>query len=142
MTYATLDGLAARYGTDLLIQLTDRASPPAGTVDPSVIDRALTDTDAQIDSALAVRYRLPLAQVPAVIVDLALVLAIHRLHRFEPDPKIKDDRAQALKDLDAIAAGRRRLDVAGIEPVGNGSGGVRTSDRPRDMTPDNLSGLI
>lgn len=142
MTYATLAGLDERYGTDLLVQLSDRASPPAGVVDVSVVEKALTGADATIDAALAVRYRLPLASVPPVVVEIAEAIAIYKLHRFEAGGKIKDDHDQALKDLDAIASGRRKLDVAGIEPKGTGSGGVVTSDRPRDMTPDNLAGFI
>lgn len=142
MTYATLADLDDRYGLEQLVQLTDRANPPAGVVDTSVVDKALTAADATIDAALAVRYRLPLDSVPDVIVDAALAIAIYKLHRFDPAPKIKDEYEQARKDLDAIAAGRRKLDVAGIEPRTSGSGGVVTTDRPRDMTPDNLRGFI
>ncbi|WP_242415085.1 gp436 family protein [Sphingomonas panni] len=142
MTYATPADLTERYGMDLLVQLADRGSVPTGVADSVVVTKALTGADATIDAALSVRYSLPLASVPEVVVDIALAIAIYKLHRFEASKKIEDEYAQALKDLDAIAAGRRKLDVAGIEPKTSGSGGVVTNDRPRDMTPDNLRGFV
>ena len=142
MTYATLDDLADRFGIDVLLQLADRAVPPAGVVDADVVARALADTDAVIDASLAVRYRLPLASVPAIVRDLALSIAIYKLHRYAPDPKIKDDYDQALKDLREIADGRKKLDVAGIEPATSGAGGVVAIDRERPLTPESMIGFI
>lgn len=142
MTYATAPVLEERYGLDLLIQVTDRATPPAGAVDESVLARALADADAVVDASLAVRYRLPLAAVPAVVTDLAAAIAIYKLHRFTPDQKIEKDYEQALRDLRDIADGRKRLDLAGVEPESSGASGVVTIDRPRDFTPENLRGFI
>ena len=73
--YATLDQLTERFGERMLVQLTDRASPPAGTVDADVVARALADTAAVIDGYLAGRYVLPLAQTPPLLADLALAIA-------------------------------------------------------------------
>ncbi|MEE2916658.1 MAG: DUF1320 domain-containing protein [Pseudomonadota bacterium] len=142
MTYATLAGLTDRFGLDLIVQLTDRAAVPTGLVDAAVMARALADADAVIDASLAVRYRLPLDSVPAIVVDIALSIAIYKLHRFAPDPKIKDDYDQALRDLREIAAGTKRLDVAGIAPVSSGAGGVVTTDRARPLTPETLTGFV
>lgn len=142
MSYATPEALAERIGQDVLVQATDRASPPSGVADQAVIARALADADAVIDASLAVRYRLPLAAVPAVVTDLALAIAAYKLHRFAPDPKIKDDYEQALRDLREIAAGSKRLDLAGVEPKGSGAGGVQVSDRRPPLTPDSLAGFI
>lgn len=142
MTYATLAGLTDRYGEDVLLQLTDRGASATGVVDASVVARALADTDAVIDASLAVRYRLPLAAVPAIVADLALTIAIYKLHRYAADPKIKDDYQQALMDLDAIAAGRKKLDLAGVEPASSGAGGVMTIDRDRPLTPETMTGFI
>lgn len=142
MTYATLAGLSDRYGADVLVQITDRATPPAGAIDQGVVDRALADTDAVIDAALAVRYRLPLATVPAMVADLALAIAIYKLHRFTPEEKIGKDYDQALKDLRELATGAKKLDVAGIEPTSSGAGGVVAIDRERPLTPETMTGFI
>ncbi|MFN3676162.1 MAG: gp436 family protein [Sphingomonas pseudosanguinis] len=140
MTYTTLDALRTRFGEVQLIQLTDRAG--AGVVDVATVNQELANTDATINAALAVRYQLPLATVPAVVSGIALAIAIYKLHVYACDPKIKDDYDQALKDLDAIATGKRKLDVAGIEPTTNGAGGVMATDRERPITPETMHGYI
>ncbi len=142
MTYTTLQQLTDRFGEATLIQLTDRAASPVGAIDAAVVTRALTDTDAVINGSLAKRYRLPLAAVPDLVADLALSIAIYKLHVFSPEPKIKDDYDQALRALRQIATGDQVLELAGLEPVTSGAFGVVTSDRPRDLTPDNMRGFI
>lgn len=142
MTYATLDALIVRYGEDVIVQLADRTVPASGVIDQAAVDRALASAAATIDSSLAVRYRLPLAAVPPVVEDAATAIAFYKLHRFAPEQKAKDEYDQALRDLADLATGRKRLDLAGIEPPTSGGGGVVASDRPRDLTPDNLVGFI
>lgn len=142
MTYATQAELVERFGETMLIDLTDRANPPAGTIDAGVVADALADTDAMIDGYLLGRYLLPLAATPALLKDLAKAIAIYKLHGDSVADKIRADYQDALKTLDKIAAGTIRLNVAGVEPVSSGASGVKTTDRPRDFTPDNLKGFI
>lgn len=142
MTYATQDDLVERFGESMLIDLSDRANPPAGAIDATVITKALTDADAQIDGYLLGRYLLPLASTPDLVNDLAKTIAIYKLHRDAVSDKIRADYQDALKQLAQIAAGAIRLNVAGVEPTSSGATGVRVSDRPRDLTPDNLKGFI
>jgi phage gp36-like protein len=141
MPYCTQQQLIDRYGEKLLRQLTDRATPPAGTVDADVVNRALTDADAAIDGYLLGRYVLPLTTTPALLVDIAQAIAVYKLHGTAVPDKIAEDYKNALATLRLIAAGTVRLAVAGVEPAGNDATGVRTSDRPRDLTPDNLKGF-
>jgi phage gp36-like protein len=142
MSYASLDDLKKTYGEPMLVALTDRAEPPAGSIDTAVVDRALADTDAAIDGYLKVRYALPLASTPALVRDLAERIAVYKLHRNVAADKIRDDYNDAIKTLRDIASGAVRLDVAGAEPTASGTQGVRASDRPRDLTPDNLRGFV
>jgi phage gp36-like protein len=142
VTYATLDGLISRYGEDVLLSIADRSTPPAGVVDQATVTRALENADASINASLSVRYRLPLVDVPAIVVDTAEAIAIYKLHRYAPDPKIKDEYDQALRDLRDIATGTKKLDLAGVEPAGSGGGGVTAIDRERPFTPENLRGFI
>lgn len=142
MPYASLDDLTDRYGERLLRALTDRADPPAEAIDPAVVDRALADTDALIDAHIAGRYALPLAEVPPVLRDIALSIAIWRLHTFEPDAKIEADYRDALKLLRDIAQGAARLPVAGAEAAGTGGTGARLTDRARPLTAENLRGFV
>jgi phage gp36-like protein len=142
MAYTSLQALQRRFGAAMLVQLTDRGELPTGVVDADVVAQALGDTDAVIDAALAVRYRLPLAETPAVVEDLALAIAGYKLHVHEPTEKVRRDYEQALKDLRELAIGTKKLDVAGVEPDTSGAGGVVTADRGRDLTPENLRGFI
>lgn len=142
MSYATQADLTERYGEAMLIDLTDRADPPAGAVDAAVVADALINTDALIDGYLKNRYALPLAATPQLLIDLALPIALYKLHRNQASDKVIKDRDDAVATLRAIAAGTVRLDVAGVEPAASIATQVKTSDRERDMTPCNLKGFI
>jgi phage gp36-like protein len=142
MTYASQADLVERYGSGMLIDLTDRATPAAGTIDAGVVTRGLEDADAAIDGYLKGRYLLPLAATPPSLRDIAQAIAIYKLHRDTAADKIRDDYRDALKTLELISKGTIRLEVAGIEPASSGASGVRASDRPRDMTPGNLRGFV
>ena len=69
MGYVTQQQLVDRFGERLLLQVADRADPPAGTINADVVARALADTDAMIDGYLAGRYILPLAATPPLLTD-------------------------------------------------------------------------
>lgn len=142
MTYATLQQLIDRFGEHTLVQATDRGAVATGAIDAGVVDRALADTDAEINGYLAGRYVLPLVETPPLIADKALAIAIYKLHVFAPDPKIKDDYEQAMKALREIASGVIRLPAQGVEPAVTGNSGVRFIDRARPLTPESLTGFI
>lgn len=142
MGYTTLADLTARYGEPLLISITDRATPPANAVDPAPVDQAIAAAGELIDAHLAGRYALPLAEVPGLLGDIARALAIYRLHVYDPDPKIKAEHDQALRQLRDIADGRIRLSVTGIEPAAATGSGVRVTDRDRPLTEDTMRGYI
>lgn len=143
MTYATLDQLKAKLGEQTMISLTDRDEPRTGAIVVAVVDKALADADAMIDGFLAGRYRLPIeGGIPPQLPPIAGSIAAYLLHPFTADGKIKDDYNDARADLVRIASGTIRLEIAGLEPATSGAGGVMATDRPRDMTPDNLRGFI
>lgn len=142
MTYATLQLLTESYGEQLLVELTDRAGVRTGQIDADVVDRKLADTDALIDGYLAGRYVLPLATTPPLLVDIALQIAIYKLHTYTANDKITADYKDAKASLDKIASGTIRLNVAGVEPTSSGAAGVVTTDRERDFTPENMRGFI
>ena len=142
MTYATQTQLTERFGAAMLVNLTDRAAIATGVIDVAVIARALADTDAMIDGYLAARYTLPLAEVPPLVADLAMQIAIYKLHVNEPDPKISKDYDNALKMLRDIGAGAVRISAAGIEPAGATANGVVVTDRERPFTESAMKGFI
>lgn len=142
MSYATQAELEDRYGERMLIQLTDRATPPAGVVDAALVAAQLANTDAVIDGYLLGRYALPLAEVPPLLADLAQAITIYKLHPYAADPKIEQDYKDAVAMLGRVAKGEVRLPVDGVEPEGSGAAGVEVVDRDRPFTEDNLRGFI
>lgn len=142
MTYASQNDLVKRFGEPMLLDLTDRASPPANEIDTDVVTQSLQDADATINAYLAARYALPLASTPDVIRSVAIDITIYKLHRDTASEKITADYNAALKTLNLLSSGVMRLDVAGIEPATNNASGVRVTDRERPFTADNMKGFI
>ncbi len=143
MSYATLQQMIDKHGETMLVELTDRAAPPAGEIEEAVVLQELANTDAMIDGYLAARYKLPLSEVPALLVPLAIAITIYKLHVYSAPEKIEADYKAAVADLDRIARGIIRLPgAAGVEPASSGASGVRTNDRERPFTEANLKGFI
>jgi phage gp36-like protein len=141
LAYATLADLIARYGDRELVQLTDRADPPAGLIDPDVAAKALTDASAMIDSYLGQAYTLPLATTPSVLVETCQSIARYKLHPGEATDRVRTDYTDALKWLGQIAKGQASL--PGIEPtkVEGGSGAILTSSGDRLFSRETLRGF-
>lgn len=121
MPYASLQDLNERFGTDEVTVAADRDGD--GSADTAAVDRALEDATAEVDAYLAVRYALPLAEVPPIIVRLTADIAFHRLSPEAPasseQRRTRYDEAVSL--LKRIASG----DVAlGLEEAPARSGGA------------------
>lgn len=142
MAYADLTGLTARIGETTLIELSDRATPPAGVVDATVIDAALADTDALIDGYLFGRYALPLSAVPALVITLAEATTIYKLYTFSAPERVEADYRDAIKTLERIGEGKVKISAAGVEPSSSGGSGVQSCDRKPEMTRDNMGSYI
>ena len=109
MPYATQQDLERRYGAAELVQLTDRQDPGDGAPDAAVIETALADADALIDSYLAVRYALPLAAPPARLTQAAAVLAWYLLHRDRAPEEVRIAYDRELRWLQHVAEGKAEL---------------------------------
>ena len=86
MAYATQSDLVDKFGELELIQLTDFDTPAAGGIVASRVDAALARASGVVDSYLAARYQLPLAEVPpaiqgAVLLSVVIVAAVVRADR-------------------------------------------------------------
>lgn len=142
MPYCTQADLIERYGSQFLVDLTDRAEVATGTIDADAVTRAISEADALIDGYVKGRYVLPFSTVPDPLGTISREIAIYKLHVYEPSKKIDDEYNQALKTLEAIAKGTILLDADGVTPSGTGAGGVRVTDRERPFTADNMKGWI
>ena len=118
MSYAIKQNLIDRYGSDELVQLTDRSN--SGLIDDTVITRALADADAEINGYLATRYTLPLSPVPAVLEKLACDLARYRLYEDQVTELVQQRYEDAIRFLRDVASGKINLDAAGALPLQSG----------------------
>lgn len=141
--YCTIAELTARYGAPMLLQLSDRGGTFPTEPDASLFDRAIADAGALIDGYLGGRYQLPLTSVPTLVVNLAIVISIYMAHASVAPEKIRKDYDDALRQLQAIAAGTLVLtDVTGVESAGTESNEVLTNDPSRPLSAATMTGYI
>ncbi|WP_411037639.1 gp436 family protein [Shinella sp. BYT-45] len=143
MTYATQQDLIDRFGETELIQLTDRVNIPVSTVDPVVVGRALDDASALIDSYLTKVVKLPLANVPDVLVKTAADIARYYLHgkAAEKDSPVTTAYNQAVAWLRDVSRGLVELSAGGETPAPAGGGSVKAVAPNRVFTRDTLRHL-
>lgn len=133
-TYATKQNLIDRFGEPELIQLTDRANPPSGVIDDTVLTRALEDADGEIDAALAARYTLPLVSIPKVLVKTACDIARYHLYEDAPGETVRQRYEDAKAFLKDLAAGKQTLGVdAGNTAIAAATGQAEFNESRRDF---------
>jgi phage gp36-like protein len=111
MLYATKQNMIDRFAEQELIQLTDRANPPAGAIDDTVLNKALADADATINDHLQGRYALPLSVVPLSLERMACELARYYLYDDHPTDTVRTKYEDAIKFLEAVSKGVIKLGV-------------------------------
>lgn len=141
--YATLANLKTLCGDEELIQLTDRAVPPSGDMDLTVITAALVAATGEIDGYVAAQYKLPLAEVPPQLVDLASDIARYRLYKTAVTDQVRQRYEDAVKTLEKISKGVIKLPIAPgatAEPAGR-AGMVRIASEPRQFSRSSMRGM-
>jgi phage gp36-like protein len=139
MTYCTQDDLLKMLPEAEMAQLTAESGD---VPDAEVVSEAIAKAAAEIDSYLAVRYVLPLTEIPAQVKHLAAGMAVYHLYArrgIESPVRAKNyDRAVAfLKD---VAAGRTEIiGAAGVELPGDAGQVVEVSSSERVFSRDKLS---
>lgn len=110
MSYASKADLIDRYGQRELVQTTDKAAPPTGTINDTTVSRALSAADAEIDSRLGLLYAVPITgTVPQRVIDCACKIARFYLHEDRVSDQIRDAYKDELKWLDDVARGRATI---------------------------------
>lgn len=132
MPYCTQADIQKRLPEQRLIDLTDDAG--TGAVDTAVVDAAINDAGEEIDAYLSMRYALPFATVPAIVVRLAADLAVCNLYARRDHvelPKQWDSRCTASRKLlEQLAKGGLSLDVP--EPAKASDDGVSATSATGD----------
>jgi len=104
MTYATKQDLVDRYTETELAQLTDEEA--GEVIDDTVMNKALADTDAEIDSYLQGRYTLPLASTPPRLNLAACRIARFHLYKDKPTEHVRQAYDDEIAWLKLVAAGK------------------------------------
>lgn len=114
--YATKEQMILEYGEKELIELTDRVEPLTGEIVDAVLDQALEDSSALIDSYIARRYSAPIIDTPVVLRGHCMAIAWYKLHRGrhrEEDRKAYED---AMSYLVQVSNGTAVLDIDSQTP--------------------------
>ncbi|HUO23124.1 MAG TPA: phage protein Gp36 family protein [Caulobacteraceae bacterium] len=117
MAYAAVTDLITRYSERELIQLTDQSTPPTDAIDMDVAQAALDGGAMVIDGYVGVKYALPLATTPALLVELNCEIARYRLYADQATEQVATRYKDAIATLTKIANGTVKIDVAGVEPA-------------------------
>ena len=115
MGYVTQEELATRFGADELIAIADRDRD--GTADPAVIEQAITDASAEIDSYLGTRYSVPLDEAPAAVKSACADIARYRLMDERPLDEVTKRYDSAIRFLRDVATGRASLGITQTKGV-------------------------
>jgi len=144
MPYASQQDLIDRFGELEIIQLTDRDNVPPEAIGTDVVDRALADADALIDSYLAAHYALPLSSAPPSLVKAAADIARFYLWGDRADPKgaIRAAHDDAVRWLERLSKGLVSLEIDGASPPPAPTGDARVSGSTPVFSRDSLRGTI
>lgn len=124
MPYAVAQELIDRFGEREMLQLTNPEDPRNGAIDAFVIDTAIADADARIDSYIGQRYSLPLASVPASIKDACMHLARYNLYGNQKPEWVKERANDTIAWLKDIATGKAGLGLPEEPSAAPGAGKV------------------
>ncbi len=108
--YALQADLEKRLSPATLAELADDDGD--GLADAEVVEAALADAAARIDTHLAARYATPVDPPPPALAEAACALAAQALfarRRAAAPPEHAARHAEALRMLEALGGGLRRL---------------------------------
>ncbi len=103
--YATRADMEVRFGVNEISNL-----KAIQTVE-NAIEQALQDAAEEIDSYVAVKYQLPLPEVPSTLKRIACNIARYRLYFQRPTEEVENRYKAEIDFLKRIADGRATLNI-------------------------------
>jgi len=137
VSYCTAQNLLDRFSEAELLQLTDKAQ--AGDLDYLVLDKAIADATAEIDSYLTA-YALPLSPVPANFERLACDMARYYLYEDQMIDIVQERYKNAVRYLEQVASGKITLSVDASGSAPAVADGVEFVSETAVFSRDTLSG--
>jgi phage gp36-like protein len=115
MPYATKQDLLDRFGQAQIIEISDKAG--AGSIDDTVVTRALGDAEATIDSYLGGRYMLPLTSVPDRLKIAACDIARYQMYERDATEEVTTRYKDQIRWLELVAQGKVSLGLDAADQV-------------------------
>lgn len=138
MNYATQQDMVERFGELELAQLSDRTN--GEQIDAAIIERALTDAAAEINTYLGGRYSLPLDSIPDVLVRLNADMARYHLYDDKATEAVRTRYQDALDSLKRISNGTAHLPAATLLTPAAGGNAVAVKSQERQFDAAALQG--
>lgn len=142
MPYATQQNITDRHSKDTLLLIADRDGD--GIADVEVVDRAIADASAEIDTYVGKRYELPMGSPPEVLTRLCVDIVVYRLSA-DADMATDERRKRyddAIGFLRLIARGEVSLGVAEAQAPASTTGTVHSSSSNRRFNRDSMGDLL
>lgn len=141
MSYSNLDDLKKKIDEGVLIKLTDTSN--TGAINTAMVDRAIRDADAIINSVISRVYKTPLSPVPNAIIAISATLAISYLHAFRSvdSPVWSEAQKRALAFLANIDKGEATLEGVVAEPAASDNSTAEFTSADRKFSRDLLKGM-
>lgn len=139
MPYATVADMIAAFSEEEILQLSNIDYPEATTINEDVVNRAIADAAAQLDSYLATRYQVPLSDpVPAIIRNYTCDVARYLLDKDRPRDEVTRRRDLVFYYLKDLSAGKANLPGLDTNNSTNASDLVVYSSPGRTWTRETL----
>lgn len=122
------------FGERELTQLTDREAAEGIIVD-TVLDRAMTTAESEVNSYIGSNYTLPLPTVPEVLSAMTGDIARYRLYDEKPTEEVQKRYDRAVSWLRDVSKGVVSLGIASTDAQPESSIAVVAS-RPQIFTND------
>lgn len=140
MSYASQADMVDRFGEQEMISLTDRDR--TGAINTEVLERALSDATAEIDSHLATRYELPLTSVPRVLVRLCADMARYYLHDDNLPETVAARHKASTELLRKVSSGQVSIGSGGMGDAPEATDGAEIVSGGRIWGRDDSKGYI
>lgn len=139
--YGTQQDMVDRFGSQELVELTDREKPYTDAIVAGVVTSALEDATAEIDSYIAVRYVLPLPSTPKMLSKVCCDIARKNLYKDRPLGEVTENYKDAVAWLTKVSKGIAELDIDGDEPKGDITGAPVLSSPKQIFTRNSMEGF-
>lgn len=138
MAYATAADMEQRFGISEMLLLADPER--TGEVDATIVDTAINDATAEVDSYLACVLTEPLETIPTFLVSITCDIARYRLYSgLTCDTvQVKERYDDAIVWLNNVAKGRARLGITGATATPTTASSMAFGTRTLQMSDSKL----